>query len=52
MDQRPGVWTALEASLQALPRELGVVPRAILAVSAHWEADAFTVQTHPNPPML
>jgi aromatic ring-opening dioxygenase catalytic subunit (LigB family) len=47
MDQRPGVWTELHASLQAIPRELGVIPRAILAVPAHWEEDEFNVQTHP-----
>ena len=51
MDQLPGDWTPLQASLQAIPHELGVTPRAILAVSAHWEAPEFTVQTHPNPPM-
>jgi aromatic ring-opening dioxygenase catalytic subunit (LigB family) len=50
-DQLPGNWAALEESLQAYPRELGAVPRAIVAVSAHWEAPEFTVQTHPHPPM-
>jgi aromatic ring-opening dioxygenase catalytic subunit (LigB family) len=50
-DQLPGDWGPLERSLQAIPRELGVTPRAILAVSGHWEAPEFTVQTHPNPPM-
>jgi aromatic ring-opening dioxygenase catalytic subunit (LigB family) len=50
-DQLPGDWGPLERSLQAIPRELGVTPRAILAVSGHWEAPEFTVQTHPHPPM-
>ena len=27
-------------------------PRAVLVVSAHWEASTFTVQTHPSPPLL
>ncbi|MGB6058616.1 MAG: class III extradiol ring-cleavage dioxygenase [Microthrixaceae bacterium] len=45
-------WTALEESLQAIPRELGVTPKAILVVSGHWETQDFTVQTSPNPPML
>lgn len=45
-------WSRLEASLQDIPRQLGVTPRAILAVSGHWEEAEFTVQTHPNPPML
>ena len=51
-DQMPGDWSKLEASLQAIPQELGVTPRAILVVSGHWERREFTVQTHPNPPML
>lgn len=42
----------LEESLRALPVELGGDPAAILMVSGHWEAPAFTVQTHPNPPMV
>lgn len=42
----------LERSLQALPAELGARPTAILMVSGHWEAPAFTVQTNPNPPMI
>jgi len=50
-DQMPGDWTPLEDSLTAIPRELGVAPRAILAVSGHWEAPELTVQTHPHPPM-
>lgn len=50
-DQLPGNWAPLEESLRAFPRELGTVPRAVLAVSAHWEEPEFTVQTHANPPM-
>lgn len=50
-DQMPGNWEPLERSLQSIPRELGVEPKAILAVSGHWEEREFTVQTHPNPPM-
>ncbi|HRE01438.1 MAG TPA: class III extradiol ring-cleavage dioxygenase, partial [Ilumatobacteraceae bacterium] len=39
--------------LQDIPAGLGgVTPRAILMVSGHWETTDFTVQTHPNPPML
>ena len=48
----PGDFGPLEDSLQAIPAELGVTPRAILAVSGHWEAPEFTVQTHAHPPML
>ena len=42
----------LEASLQALPATLPARPRAILMISGHWEADAFTVTTSPAPGML
>ena len=42
----------LEASLADMPRQIGRTPRAILMVSAHWEAPAFTVMTHPRPPMI
>lgn len=52
MDLQPGVWDRLEASLRGLPDLVGVRPQAILMVSAHWEAGAFTAQSHPNPPML
>jgi len=51
MDQMPGDWSKLHDSLTSIPRELGVTPRAILAVSGHWEAPRFTVQTNPHPPM-
>jgi len=42
----------LEDSLQRLPGELPAAPKAILMISGHWEAPAFTVQTNPNPPMF
>jgi aromatic ring-opening dioxygenase catalytic subunit (LigB family) len=35
----------------ALPARLGVRPRAILAISGHWEAPGFTVSTAARPPM-
>jgi len=52
VDQMPGDFGPLTRSLEDIPRYLGRTPRAILMVSAHWETDDFTVQTHPNPPML
>lgn len=52
IDMMPGDMTKLKESLENIPRELGVAPRAILAVSGHWEESEFTVQTSPNPPML
>ena len=42
----------LERSLQAIPAEIGVTPKAVLVVSGHWEAPEFTVQSAPNPTML
>jgi aromatic ring-opening dioxygenase catalytic subunit (LigB family) len=51
-DQLPGDWSVLEQSLQAIPTELGAAPRAVLVVSGHWEEAEFTVQGHPQPPML
>lgn len=51
-DLMPGDWSVLESSLRDIPRQVGVTPRAVLAVSGHWEEPRFTVQTHPNPPMI
>jgi len=50
-DLMPWDLTKLERSLQAMPGEVGVTPRAVLVVSGHWEAPRFTVQTSPKPPM-
>lgn len=47
-----GAYDQLEASLKELPREIGVTPRAILAVSGHWEERDFTVMSGERPPML
>jgi aromatic ring-opening dioxygenase catalytic subunit (LigB family) len=42
----------LEGALQKLPKLVGVTPKAVLIVSAHWEAKDFAVMSHPRPPML
>ncbi len=42
----------LAVALQALPQLLPTAPRAVLMISAHWEEADFTVQSHPNPPMV
>jgi len=42
----------LERSLAAIPRELGCRPRALLVVSAHWEAPEFTLLESARPGML
>ena len=46
------MYDRLEASLKAMPAQLAQVPRAILMISAHWEASDFTVMAHPHPPMI
>jgi len=51
-EQMGGAYDRLEAALARMPAEIGATPRAVLMVSAHWEAPRFTVQAHPNPPML
>ncbi len=42
----------LAASLRALPGLLPASPKAVLMVTAHWEAPEFTLGSHPNPGML
>jgi aromatic ring-opening dioxygenase catalytic subunit (LigB family) len=51
-DQLGGAYDRLEASLQAMPREIGVTPKAVLMVSAHWEEPAFTVMATERPGMI
>jgi aromatic ring-opening dioxygenase catalytic subunit (LigB family) len=43
---------ALRGYLVALPEQLPARPKALLVVSAHWEASAPTVMTSPRPPIL
>ena len=47
-----GTYDKLEASLKELPREIGAKPKAILAVSGHWEESDFTVMASARPPMI
>lgn len=42
----------LAAALADMPRQIGRKPKAVLMLSAHWEAPAFTAQAHAQPPML
>jgi aromatic ring-opening dioxygenase catalytic subunit (LigB family) len=51
-DQMPGVYDKLEASLQEIPRALVTPPKAILAISGHWEERDFTVMAGAHPPMI
>lgn len=42
----------LAASLQAMPGQLGVRPKAVLVISGHWEEPEFTLMSCPRPPMV
>ena len=42
----------LEESLKDIPRQIGVVPKAVLVISGHWEEDEFSVMASPHPPMV
>ena len=52
--ERPGrdIWDGMEAYLRGIARNVGVRPKAILVISAHWENERPTVGTHPAPPLL
>lgn len=52
MPEMHDYYAQLAASLADIPRQIGRTPRAILMVSAHWEADSFTVQSTPQPGMI
>jgi aromatic ring-opening dioxygenase catalytic subunit (LigB family) len=45
-------YAKLEASLAAMPGEIGRTPAAVLMISAHWEEPEFTLMSHPRPPMV
>jgi aromatic ring-opening dioxygenase catalytic subunit (LigB family) len=43
---------SLAASLADMPRQIGRLPKAVLLVTAHWEAPVFTLGAHPQPGMV
>ena len=45
-------YAKLEASLAAMPAQIGATPRAVLMISAHWEEPEFTLMANPKPPMV
>ena len=45
-------FTALQASLEALPGQLPQAPKAVLMVSGHWETPGFEVMSSPQPGMV
>ncbi len=38
--------------MKDIPRQIGVVPKAVLVISGHWKADEFTLMASPKPPMV
>ena len=50
-DFRPGVYDQLEKSLHDVRKELGELPRAVLMISGHWEADRFWLSSASHPSM-
>jgi aromatic ring-opening dioxygenase catalytic subunit (LigB family) len=51
-DPSRAAYAKLEAALAAMPREIGVTPKAVLMISAHWEEDEFTLMSSARPPMI
>lgn len=47
-----GPYARLAEALRRMPQDAGSRPQAILMVSAHWEAPAFTVQASARPAMI
>lgn len=52
MPEMKSLYQKLEKSLQEIPHEIGITPKAILAVSGHWEESDFAVMTNSAPPMV
>lgn len=52
MDQVGHLYGKLDASLRDIPRQLGVRPKALLVVTAHWEGRDFMLSSSPQPPMI
>jgi aromatic ring-opening dioxygenase catalytic subunit (LigB family) len=45
-------YSVLARELEDMPRQIGVTPKTILIISAHWEEPEFTVMASPRPPMI
>lgn len=51
-EQRDGVFSKLARSLANISIEVGPAPRAVVAISGHWEEDEFTIMSGPTPSMV
>ena len=50
-DQFGQAYDALDASLRDIPRQIGGKPKAVLAITAHWEGRDFMISSATRPPM-
>ncbi|HEX2604312.1 MAG TPA: class III extradiol ring-cleavage dioxygenase [Oxalicibacterium sp.] len=48
----PHMWDRMANFLRSLPQRLPARPQAVLIVSGHWEENAFTVNTNPQPGLI
>ncbi len=48
----PDTWDRMAAYLRAIPADVGVPPKALVAISGHWEEKVATIQNNPAPPLL
>jgi len=49
MDQVGHLYGRLDASLRDIPRQVGVTPKAVLVITAHWEGRDFMLSSSPKP---
>jgi aromatic ring-opening dioxygenase catalytic subunit (LigB family) len=47
-----GTWDKMATWLRALPASIAEKPKAVVVISGHWEAEEFSVTSHPNPPLI
>jgi aromatic ring-opening dioxygenase catalytic subunit (LigB family) len=52
MDQVGHLYGKLDASLRDIPRQIGVTPKAVLVITAHWEGRDFMLSSSARPPMI
>ncbi|WP_428310337.1 DODA-type extradiol aromatic ring-opening family dioxygenase [Hydrocarboniphaga sp.] len=48
----PDTWKGLGDWLSGIGADVGVKPKAVIVVSAHWEAPSFTVTAAAQPPLI
>ena len=51
-EQNGGSYDRLESSLIDIPRQIGTQPKAVLVITAHWEAPEFTISSSASPTMI